>query len=347
MYVLVFLSLGGVAAQNWQAINCTLDGAVRSLMPDTTNDQLVVGGEFFFVNGNLQKSIAAWNDTTMISAGSFGCNPLFSLGRWRGDIYATDCNQMLRSHNGSWSVVGSGFNGSAICYYATDSLLYVGGGFNSINSVETNGLAVWNGINWASTHLPAGRGSVDGIAMLQGQLYVVGQFQDSTGEDMITKVFKLNCGCRGWADISYAIAGPTSWAGSMIVYKGELYVAGSFSKADGSIGNSIIRYDGTAWHDVAGGMVHNGSYGQVFTMHVFNDILYVGGFFEAAGDSVQVLSKNIVAWDGNRWYGLGGDFNQSILAICDWKNELYIGGRFTLIDNMLTYHFAKYTGILP
>ncbi|MEN9582104.1 MAG: hypothetical protein RL641_58 [Candidatus Parcubacteria bacterium] len=338
LQIIVFLSLGAVCAQQWQVVENGLSGPVRSLMPDTTHNRLVIGGEFFYVNGNPQKSIATWDGQVLDSAGTFFCNPNFSLGMWQGNACATDCNSLKSYQNGAWTTLGSGFDGTALCYLSSGGVLYVGGGFNSINSQPSSGLAVWNGSVWQNILLPYLGGSVLDIATMNGVLYIVGQFPDSTG-DTFTKVLKYGCGCSGWVDISVAIAGSSAWASSLEVYKGELYLAGSFSKANGSIGNSIARYDGVYWHDVANGINQNGSYGKVYSLHVFNDLLYVGGYFEFAGG---VPASNIATWDGTTWNGFGGQFNQSIMAITHWDSTLYIGGRFTMIDTLPVNYFAKY-----
>jgi hypothetical protein len=338
LQIIVFLSLGAVFAQQWQIVDTGLSGPVRSLLPDTLHNRLVIGGEFFYVNGNLQKSVAVWDGQSLDSIGTFHCNPNFSLGIWQGNVCATDCNSIRSHQNGAWTTLDTGFNGSVLCFFSTANTLYIGGGFNSINGQPASGLAIWNGTFWRNSILPYSGGSVHDIAFMRGVLYVVGQFPDSTG-DTFTKILRYTCGCSDWIDISTPIVGSSAWASSLEVYKDELYLAGSFSKADGSIGNSIARYDGVQWHDVADGVAHQGAYGQVFTLHVFDNLLYIGGYFQSVGG---IVASNIASWDGAIWRGFGGTFNQSIMAIAHWDSTLYVGGRFTSIDTLQVNYLAKY-----
>ncbi len=350
LYFLIVLSVGGVCAQNWQVVDNGLSGAVRSILPDSS-DRLVLGGEFHYVNGVLQKSISVWNDTSILPMGEFTCNPVFTLARWHSEVYATDCTGMYSYQNGDWTAVGQGFDGTALCYLPTDSFLFVGGGYNSINGQPSSGLASWNGSVWQDIPLPY-FGMVSDMAVFRNTLYVVGQFADSTG-NMISRVLRRGCSCAGWVDVTPYLGSVSAWLSVMTVYHDRLYVAGSFSKADGSVGNSIAKYDGSSWGDVSGGIAQSGSYGKVFALHVFDSVLYVGGYFQNVGDSSVITpggqsgyisASNIASWNGTSWGTLGGNFDQSIMTIADWNQKIYVGGRFTEIDNIPIKFIAKYLG---
>jgi hypothetical protein len=357
LYFIIILSMSGVYAQNWQAIDNGLSGAVRSLFPDTINDQLMVGGEFYYLNGNLQKSIAVWNDTILRPGGNFQCNPLFAVGSWHRNVQgnmspyicATDCNTMycrsLSAVNTPWLPIDSDFSGTVFCYAQKNSTLYVGGGFNTVAGVAGGGLAYWSDHRqcFVDIALPYPYGMVSDIAFLHDTMYIVASFPDTSGIS-VSKVLRRTCSCRGWIDITPYLRPGYSWASSLENFQGELYLAGNFRKSDGSIGNSIMRYDGTSWNDVADGILHSGSYGQVFSLHAHEDLLYVGGLFEFVGNT---QASNIAAWNGVRWCSLGnGEFNNTILSITTLNDELFVGGRFTAIDGVATKYIAKYTGNL-
>ncbi|HRH31366.1 MAG TPA: hypothetical protein PK950_01745 [Candidatus Paceibacterota bacterium] len=335
-----------VRGQGWQAVDNGLSGPVRCILADSLRNRLIVGGEFFYVNGNLQPSIAAWDGVQLgpvSAAGDFSCNPLFTIGDYGGSLFATDCSAMNLFGGTVWSLTDSLFEGTAFCFVQKDSLFFVGGAFGSVGSVANGGLAVWRGGQWRDIALPYQHGVVADIAFFRDTLYVVAQFPDSTG-DTHTKILRRTCSCQGWIDISWGLVGASAWASSLEVYRDKLYVAGSFSKVDGSVGNSIMAYDGSVWGDVENGIDQSGSYGQVFAMHVWNDLLLVGGFFQSTNG---VPASNIAAWNGSNWCGLGGNFNQSIMAVEDWNNELYVGGRFTEIDSVQARFIAKYAAPSP
>lgn len=353
--ILSLLSISGICAKNWQVVNNGLDGAVNDIFADTVNNRLVVGGVFAHVNGNFSPSLAVCDGTVFDSLGTFRCTPLIAIGQHKGDLVATDCGRILSYKNNTWTPLGLGFNGSAFCFLEKDSLLYVGGGFNSLNNQSASGLVLWNGQTWQNISLPYERGSILDMEFFRNTLYVLGQFPDSTG-DTFSKVLRRNCSCGTWTDITFdtsfsamqtvqgGMTGEYAWASCLEVYQDKLFLGGKFSKADGSSGNSLIYYDGFSWHDVADGLTFQGVGGQIYSgqvnaMHVWNNFLYVGGYFDYAGGTP---ASNVAIWDGANWWVIGGKFNQSILTITDWNNELYVGGRFTKIDSNTVKYIAKY-----
>ncbi|MEO5674504.1 MAG: T9SS type A sorting domain-containing protein, partial [Chitinophagales bacterium] len=65
---------------------------------------------------------------------------------------------------------------------------------------------------------------------------------------------------------------------------------------------------------------------------------YAVGPFDSAG---SVEADNIAVWDGNKWCGFGGTFNNSGSAAAFYHDTLYIGGGFTKIDDDSIYYIAK------
>jgi hypothetical protein len=71
---------------------------------------------------------------------------------------------------------------------------------------------------------------------------------------------------------------------SMTGYGSNLIVAGGFTDAGGIPQADVIaRWDGSAWHDLNGGMT-----GDISTLDWLGNDLYIGGTFEDAhGDPLQ------------------------------------------------------------
>jgi hypothetical protein len=121
----------------------------------------------------------------------------------------------------------------------------------------------------------------------------------------------------------------------MIVFNGELYIAGNFIK-NANAGNYIMKWDGTNFSDVGGGMN-----GEIRSLCVFHNELYAVGAFTQAGG---IIARNIAKWDGNNWCSLGSTFNGSINTIEVFNDELYIGGGFSQIDSQTINYVAKWIG---
>jgi hypothetical protein len=81
------------------------------------------------------------------------------------------------------------------------------------------------------------------------------------------------------------------------------------------------------WQPVGGG---TSSFVEALYADTTNHILYVGGCFKYAGDS---LVRHIAAWDGNTWHklgdGTGSEENgpaSSIISIVEWNGSIFAGG---------------------
>ena len=345
IYFLNFLTLS-VFAQQWQPLDNGLDGTVRALLPDTTHGHLIIGGDFARIHGNIHKSLAAWNGTRIDSIGTFSCMPTFSLGamssaQYSGYVFASDCNHIYMRYNSVWLPLDSNFSGTPLCFVKHDSTLYIGGGFNYVNDTYGGSLAYLRAGHFRNISLPYANSMVNDIAFLHDTMYVLMSYPDSIGKP-IPKVLQRNCSCQGWVDITPYLAYGVSWAGSLETYKGALYLAGKFSTQSGSIGDAIICYDGT-WHDVSGGITQSGTYGQVYTLYTYGNLLFVGGFFQYAGG---VPASNIATWNGSYWCGFNGVLNDAVRSVAGMNDSLYIGGQFTSIDGIQTNYIARYQTLI-
>ncbi|MBN4052583.1 hypothetical protein JYT82_00560 [bacterium AH-315-K20] len=137
-----------------------------------------------------------------------------------------------------------------------------------------------------------------------------------------------------------------------------LYVAGGFGTVDGVEMNSIVRWNGRTWEDLAGGVYRQDaqSPGFITAMSVFDDgsgaKLYVWGSFDLAGG---LPVNNFACWDGTTWIGLSDDLSNGSqqyfvvydLEVFDDGNgpALYAGGSFSTDLGHLTSAVAKWNGI--
>ena len=135
--------------------------------------------------------------------------------------------------------------------------------------------------------------------------------------------------------------------GAMTIYNGDLIVGGSFTQAGATAVSYLARWDGSAWHNLGGG-VSGGAQGitLVSALGVYNGKLIVGGRFTMAGG---VSANNIAAWDGSAWSALGSGLSVSTLveapyAFAVHNGHLYVGGDFDAAGGTSVHNLARWDG---
>src|SRR5947207_7322080 len=133
--------------------------------------------------------------------------------------------------------------------------------------------------------------------------------------------------------------------GSPLVYdvgflRGDIYVAGAFSRANGLSAPGLAKWNGSDWSNV-------GFAGAALALVSDGTNLYVGGAFTNAGG---VLNTNIARYDGTNWYSLGGGIGYynglaSYVYVLQLHNGLlYAGGTFTNAGNIAATNVAVWSG---
>lgn len=139
---------------NWVAIpnqsggNFGWPNAIKKI-----NSLLVIGGNGFYVNGNVFWRVVAFNGSSFINYGSLP-DYANTLEVFNGEIYAGGAWASLKKKIGSyWEDVGGHCNDyiQDLEVDTFNNFLLVCGGFNIVDdTVQTNGLAIWNGFYWES-----------------------------------------------------------------------------------------------------------------------------------------------------------------------------------------------------
>ena len=153
-------------------------------------------------------------------------------------------------------------------------------------------------------------------------------------------------------------------AAAMVNYKGNFYVAGDYCyyDHDSSVVCRLIMHDGTRWKAVKGNDSFSG-YGSnywVDNLLVWNDTLYIAGFFEEK--QYNNPGNTVVKWDGTNFHRLSnglttytyGQYSTNSYAydIKVINNELYVCGMFNNVDGIgdknanldTSTNIAKWTG---
>jgi hypothetical protein len=100
-----------------------------------------------------------------------------------------------------------------------------------------------------------------------------------------------------------------------------------------------VRWDGTAWHGIGGGVSSTTSNGRVRTIQSYQDRIIIGGHFDRAGSTPV---SNIALWDGTEWNNLGGGTNAQVNTLDIFMNKLMAGGWFTVAGGKPSISIAEY-----
>ncbi len=128
---------------------------------------------------------------------------------------------------------------------------------------------------------------------------------------------------------------------------GNVYVGGDFSEAGGVQTNNIAFWNGVEWSSVGSGFND-----LVFALEIDEEgNLYAGGRFTK---SDTLTLNGIARWDGQQWHALGAglekefDLGHSTAIVWDLEidktGNLFVGGDFTAVDNILTRGIAVWDG---
>ena len=126
----------------------------------------------------------------------------------------------------------------------------------------------------------------------------------------------------------------------------SLYIGGAFVEAGGVPASGIVRWDGSGWYKVGGGVN-----GTVEAMAIYDDgsgpALYVAGEFTEAGG---IPANNIARWNGHHWSALGSGVNNYVRALHVFDDglgggpALYVGGNFNNAGGASASRIAKWNG---
>ncbi len=124
---------------------------------------------------------------------------------------------------------------------------------------------------------------------------------------------------------------------AVIVYNGELIIAGDFTSVGGVSCNGIAKWNGSGWAPLGFGVTG----GSANALAVLGSDLYVAGAFTNAGGST---ANRIAKWNGSTWSTLGLGLNSTAEALTVHNNALYVGGSFTTAGGITVNGIAAWSG---
>ena len=211
-----------------------------------------------------------------------------------------------------------------------DGNLYCGGDFTSVDDIDANHVAMWDGFAWT----PLGEGinnQVRSLAYSDGILYAGGQFTQADGNSAI------NIAMWDGFEWSPLGIGPNGTVYSLSVVGDDLYAGGLFQNAGGITVNNIARWDGENWNALGAG-----------TTGPVNALTSNGTTLTAAGDFTLangVPVNRIAQWNGTEWTALGTGVNNPVYALTQSGSDIYAGGSFTQAGGLSSAkRIAKWNG---
>ena len=141
-------------------------------------------------------------------------------------------------------------------------------------------------------------------------------------------------GDENWSDTFFV--SPAVGATTAAIYNSDLYVAGYINYFDGTPTNYIGRWDGSSWHDVAGG-----ADSIVHALGLYQGQLVAGGIFTSIGG---IPANRIALWDGTNWTTIGSGLNSWALCFQEYHGDLIVGGQFTTAGGSPASRIARWDG---
>ncbi|MCC6407352.1 MAG: hypothetical protein IT453_09310 [Planctomycetes bacterium] len=124
-----------------------------------------------------------------------------------------------------------------------------------------------------------------------------------------------------------------------------LYACGDFVMAGGVPVHYVAKWDGNAWHSLAGGMNY-----YVRALGVHDDgtgsALYASGYFTTAGG---VAAGGVARWDGVSWSSVASSLTGTVNDIVSFDDgsgtKLFVAGGMTQIDGVPVANIAAWDGV--
>ena len=255
-------------------------------------------------------------------------NQLLVAGDYTAD--SSTLNNIARWDGSDWQPLDSGMLGGVYAMEEFNGELHIGGYFYNINNIlNTRKIARWDGVTFhpLAKGITSG-GQVEVMLSYNGDLYVGGSFQtvDSLPIHTIAK-----WDGSAWSPVCN-ITGTFAEVESMAIYNGDLYIGGYFTGINGQPMRNIARFDGISWSAVGDGL-NSDVYALV--VDSATNRLYAAGNFTSTGTGAIIFPSNVAYWDGAVWTPVGSGPSLSPTSLTIYRNQIYVGGYFSWINNII------------
>jgi hypothetical protein len=208
--------------------------------------------------------------------------------------------RIARRDGEAWTAMGPLILGSVRDFEVFDGSLLAGGSFWSEDGSLDESIMRWTGSEWAP--FAHGSSSVMCLERLGDDLIAAGSFPVSE-EENVQRVARWDG--SAWpplgGDFRLSNAGrfDRPILRAVTVYDGSLIAAGTFDRVGDAEATGIVRWDGTAWRPLGGGLS-----GSVWSLATYHGSLVAGGSFTVTGEDGGRL-EGIARWNGEAWNAVG------------------------------------------
>ena len=127
-----------------------------------------------------------------------------------------------------------------------------------------------------------------------------------------------------WSSVGTGIKGNFS---SLIVYNGNLYAGGIDSLKSKAV--HVAKWNGNTWSAADTGMA-----GTVTVLAIYKEKLYAGTEFKEGNQMFYYLLR----WNDTVWKPVQ-TFNGRVNTLCDYKGVMYVGGKFTKVNDTINSRY--------
>lgn len=259
------------------------------------------------------------------------------MGGNTGNPFQPSLSGIGRFDGVQFQPLGKGVNNGMVrCMQEYNGSLYIGGNFVTVDSVlNARRIARWDGSQWhkIGTGLTGGLTNLYAMTVFNGELYIAGDCSSLDGFPC-----KNICRFNGttWDSLQSGIIG---FVRSMVVdsVNNILYVGGTISSAGGiPTPTGVAAWNGTNWSAVGAAPILN-----PVDLVMYQGTLFAGGIQKGPNSLGQTVFQ--MAWfDGQNWIPACDTMDGSeIETMHVYKDELYVGGYFKMIDDSARYGIAR------
>lgn len=326
-------------------VSSGLNGRVTAMC--VWNDKLIIAGDFTLADGIPCTRIVAWNGSSYENLNNvpWNMNGITCMAAYKGKLYV----------GGTFTIVNEGnfimsYDGAAWDNLCTNSdfrstsdpvrslwvykdKLYVGGDFGSVDGLQISAsrIATWDGTSWAAlgTGLTGGSAACYAMSVHNGKLVIGGRFSSANGVACDKVVFydgtTFTSPSTGTNNVN------SGRLNSLYSYSGQLFTGGDYYSVGGNLLTGLTQYNGTNWSTTSGS-----AYGiNRFALQNFNGLLWVGGHISDLDAPVHnIYTYNPAANSFTTVTSEHKGLDNSVLCMAQYKDELYIGGEFNVLQGM-------------
>lgn len=237
---------------------------------------------------------------------------------------------IARWHDGQWrriGVAGGNANAPILAIQSYNGDLVIGGSFSTIDQLNRQYLARWDGSAWRDMGMQYG-GEVYCLTVFGNSLVLGGNFY---GINKIPMNSIASWNSDGFSPMGAGFSNPVR---CLAVHQGALYAGGDFRLSGNTPVRGVGKWNGTAWSEV-------GSLGDPWVTAMMSDPsgLIVSGQFWFG----PPYSNGIARWNGSAWSGFGSGISGGAKSIVRWRNEIVCAGSFQSAGTQTSWGFARWS----